>query len=84
MMEESAEKKEHEEKQKNHGVFSALSLVTEIGVIISLPLVMFGLLGRFADKKFNSYPWFLLLGCVVSLAISSFLVYKKVSKINKE
>jgi F0F1-type ATP synthase assembly protein I len=63
--------------------FSALSLAWSLGWNIALPLVVLALAGRWADKKFDTSPWFLLVGAMLAIGISSFLVFKKVMEINK-
>jgi len=63
-------------KEKNES-WSALSLAWELGYSIAIPLVLLALLGRFIDKKFGTSPWFLLIGVIFSLIISTVLVYKK-------
>ena len=62
-------------------LFSAWALASELGFIVAIPIVIFALLGRFADTYFNTSPWLLLLGVIVSIAISTTLVYKKVTKL---
>lgn len=59
----------------------ALNLATELGYLIAIPLVIFALIGRLLDKKFHTSPWLLLTGILISLAISSFLIYKKTAEI---
>ena len=61
--------------------FNAYSLVFEVGYTVAIPLVLFALVGRYTDRMFDTGPWLLLLGIVVSIFVSSFLVYRKVSKI---
>lgn len=61
-----------EEKQ-----FSALSLAWNLGYTIAVPIVVFALLGRFLDKKLGTSPFLLLAGILLSVAISSWAVYKK-------
>ena len=61
--------------------FSAWQMAWELGYTIAAPIVALALLGRFADKHFESSPWLLLAGILISVIISSSLVYKKVSKI---
>lgn len=70
----------NEEKAKE---FSAWALAFELGYQIAIPLVVFALAGRFADKYFDTSPWLLLLGILISIFVSSFIVYKKVSEILK-
>ena len=63
--------------------WSAWRLAGELGYTIAIPIVLLALLGRWADRQFESSPWLLLAGIVVSIFISSALVYRKVSKIIK-
>ncbi len=66
-----------EEKKKNS--WSLLALAWELGYSIAIPLVLFALGGRYLDKKFDTSPWLLLGGLALSLMLTSFIVYRKVS-----
>ncbi len=66
-----------EEDKKNEKPWSAVSLAWELGYSIAVPLVGLALIGRFLDKKFESSPWFLLIGILISITISSYLIYRK-------
>ena len=57
--------------------FSAYSLAWQLGYTIAVPIVALALLGRFLDKKLETSPWLLLFGILFSIALSSWLVYKK-------
>jgi len=61
--------------------FNAWQLAWELGYTIAIPIVLFALLGRWADHSLGTSPWLLLTGVLISILISSFAVYKKVSKI---
>jgi len=63
--------------------FSALGLAWEMGYTIAVPLVALALGGRFLDKKLGTAPWLLLFGILISIAVSSWLVYKKTLDILK-
>ena len=63
--------------------WSAWGLAWELGFQIAIPLVVFALLGRLADKYFGTSPWLLLLGVIIAASSSSYLVYRKVAKILK-
>lgn len=63
--------------------FNAWQLAWELGYTIAIPIVIFALLGRWADKAWGTSPWLLLAGIVVSIMISSFAVYRKVKNILK-
>lgn len=66
-----------EEDKKNEKPWSAVSLAWELGYSIAVPLVGLAFVGRFLDKKLESSPWFLLTGILISISISSYLIYRK-------
>lgn len=72
---------ESEKKQETSLTFSAWQLAWELGYTIAIPIVLFALAGRWADNEFGTGPWLLLTGIVASLFTTSFLVYRKVSKL---
>lgn len=81
-------KTDNQESQSKVGMpefedFHPIALAWELGYTIAVPLVVFALVGRFADTYFNSSPWLLLGGILLSIFVSSFLVYKKTVKILK-
>ena len=65
-------------------VWKTLGLLGHLGFLIAVPLVIFGLLGRFLDKRFDTSPWLLLTGLFISLIISSIAVMIKTLQIVKE
>lgn len=69
-----------EEEQKS---FNAWQMAWDLGWQIAVPLVAFALLGRFADKYFDTSPWLLVAGIVLAVFSSTYLVYRKVSKFLK-
>ncbi|OIP23474.1 hypothetical protein COX95_05005 [bacterium CG_4_10_14_0_2_um_filter_33_32] len=70
-------------KQAKSVVYPAM---IEIGFRISIPLVLFTLLGVWLDKTFRTSPLFLFLGIFFSLFMSAYGIYgiyKKYIKGNK-
>ncbi|OGI25657.1 MAG: hypothetical protein A3J76_01630 [Candidatus Moranbacteria bacterium RBG_13_45_13] len=63
--------------KKTENSFSALSLAWNLGYTIAVPIVVFALAGRFLDKKLGTSPFLLLLGILLSIGLTSWLVYKK-------
>lgn len=61
--------------------FNAWQLAWELGYTIAIPIVALALVGRWMDKQLETSPWLLLVGIVLSIFISSAMVYRKVSKI---
>lgn len=69
---------------KESSVWYALSLAWQLGYTIAVPIVVLALVGRLLDRKFGSSPWLLLAGILLSLIVSSWLIYLKVIKILKK
>ncbi|PIQ68845.1 MAG: hypothetical protein COV91_02110 [Candidatus Taylorbacteria bacterium CG11_big_fil_rev_8_21_14_0_20_46_11] len=67
--------------KKEPSVFKLYGLVFEVGYTIAIPLVLFAIAGRYIDKTLETSPWLLLSGIVLSIFVSSFIVYRKVSKL---
>lgn len=55
----------------------------EIGYRISIPLILFVVLGVWLDKKFAAPNIFLFTGIFISLFTSSYAIYKTIKKVNK-
>ena len=70
----------HKQKETKPWI-SSLSLSFQLGYTIAVPLVVLALLGRFLDKKFDTSPWILLAGILLSLIISSWIIYIKIVQI---
>lgn len=70
-----------EKQTQKSSTWFALGLVWQLGYTIAIPLVVFGLIGRFLDNKFGTSPWLLLAGILLSLIVSSIGVYRKTMKI---
>ena len=68
------------EQEKNQ-TWSALSLAWELGYTIAVPLVVLVLGGRWLDRHFGTSPWMLLTGVMVSIPISTVVIYMKMAKI---
>jgi len=61
--------------------WQALGLAWELGYTIAIPLVVFALAGRLADKAWGTSPWFLLAGVILSIIISSYAIVRKLQEI---
>lgn len=57
--------------------------IGELGYIIALPLVAFLLLGRWIDIQLHSKIVFTLLGMLLALVMSTYIIYKKIINLNK-
>jgi F0F1-type ATP synthase assembly protein I len=56
----------------------ALLLGGELGFIIALPLVICLIIGVFLDKKFDSFPVFLLVFLLLGIGLTVVNIYKSV------
>ena len=59
-------------------IFS-FSLIGQIGFATALPLVIFGLLGRYLDKIYNTGHWFFFAGLLIA-TIQIFFYLKYIVK----
>lgn len=57
---------------KNNIIFLGL----KIGLVITIPLIGFLLLGILLDKKLDTFPIYLILGIVTGLISAIYMVYK--------
>ena len=67
--------KNKEEKKEKFKLTYALSLITQIGVAVSLTSGIFILSGIYADRYFGTSPVFIILGAIIALAASMYEVY---------
>ncbi|TSC55416.1 MAG: Uncharacterized protein Greene041679_616 [Parcubacteria group bacterium Greene0416_79] len=80
-MPESEEKRKAPLTKGDMPDFNSWQLAWELGYTIAIPIVLFALLGRWADRMFGTSPWLLLLGVVLSVFISTAIVYRKIKRI---
>jgi len=59
-------------------LFFSLSLVSYIGLATALPLIIFGMGGRYLDKIYATAPKLFLLGIAIA-AVFSFLILRAIS-----
>jgi F0F1-type ATP synthase assembly protein I len=67
----------------NQKPWSALGFAWQLGYSIVIPIVVFALIGRLLDKKLDTSPWMLLAGILISIVVTTVLVYQKTIKIMK-
>ncbi|OGE81077.1 MAG: hypothetical protein A3H72_03235 [Candidatus Doudnabacteria bacterium RIFCSPLOWO2_02_FULL_48_8] len=59
------------QKPKDLNKWRIASLALEMGFIIALPLVAFGLLGKWLDAKWDSEPWMALVGILLAIVATT-------------
>ncbi len=62
----------------------AVGFVWEIFMVIAIPTVGCALLGRYLDNRWNTTPYLTVVGLVLALAISGWLVYVKAKRFAQE
>jgi len=63
-------------ENKNFKFTYAMSLLTQIGVFISVVAVAFVLGGKYFDDKYHTSPLFLLIALALSLVVNAYGVYR--------
>lgn len=60
---------------------TALQLAWNLGYMIVVPILVFGVGGVFLDKKLDSFPLFVFIGFILAMTISLGVVYVKTKDI---
>ena len=61
--------------------WALVSIASEMGFIIALPLVVLALAGKWLDHKTgNTTPWFTLLGIVLAIASTTVWLVKRLKE----
>lgn len=62
----------------------ALKIAGDFGASIAVPVVLFVLIGKYFDKKYNYTPFFTTLAFVLAALISAKIIYKKAKRYGAE
>ncbi|HLD34862.1 MAG TPA: AtpZ/AtpI family protein [Patescibacteria group bacterium] len=62
----------------------ALRIVGDFGATIAVPVVALSLLGKYLDQRWQTGPWLLIIGFVLSLLISVLIIYRKAKRYGQE
>jgi len=73
--------KSQESKKEKSVFWQAVSLAFQFGYTVTVPLIVLVIAGKILDKKFNSSPFLLLAGIVLSVIISSVTLIIRMKKI---
>lgn len=57
-----------------------LTIVGQIGFIIAIPVVVLTLTGHYLDERLGTSPWLLISAIILSLVVSSLILYSRVIK----
>ncbi len=55
-----------------------------LGIQLAAIVVIFFLLGKWADEKFGTPPWIMVAGIVIGIAIGFYHFFKSVSELEKK
>lgn len=70
-------KKQHSDRE--YYLFG-LRIMSDFGLVIAVPVVLFVLGGQYFDEKYNTYPRYIMVGFVVSAIISALIVWRKAKR----
>lgn len=67
------------EKRKGKGLNKSelVSIAFELGFIIALPILAFGLGGKWLDAKWGTDPWLTIAGILFAIFSTSVWIYRK-------
>lgn len=75
------------EKNKKTGAaaaFDAISLVSQLGFSIAVPIVLMALLGNWIDKKIGTTPWIFILFLMIGIVAGFVSAYKQIMTVTKK
>lgn len=78
------EKLQKKEKKQENKLYQSISIATQLGYSVSLPIVGGAFLGSFLDNKFNSAPKLTLSFIFFGLVVSGYSVYKMIKKLDNK
>ncbi len=61
--------------------WQAVGFAWDFGIVVVIPLVTLGILGRFLDRRLGTQPWLFLGSLLVSVVISTILVVIRLQSI---
>lgn len=61
--------------------WQALQMVFELGYLIVIPLIVFGLGGRWLDRQLGTSPWLFLGGMVLAVMATTVFLVRKFTKL---
>ena len=68
----------NDEKKDAFEIAYAISLITQIGVVVSVITISFIYSGYYLDKQFDKSPMFVILGALFAFIFSMYGVYRLV------
>lgn len=73
---------EQEPVQNQRSAFwQAMGFAWDFGIVVVVPLVAFGVLGRYLDRRLHTSPWLFLSGAILAIIISTVLVVVRLKAI---
>ncbi len=63
---------------------AAVSFVVDVFISIALPTTLFALGGRSLDRRWGTHPWMTVVGFLLAIFLSGFLVYRKAKRFAHE
>jgi len=71
-----------QDKKKTAAYYMLFEMGIEFAVILALPLIAFILGGKWLDAKTNHH-FFVIIGILLALALSSYMIYRKIKELKK-
>lgn len=72
-----------EEKQNNKKEFQKNMGLLTLGTELTIPIVVFALLGYWVDTEYNSQPTWMVIGLFVGLLVGAYNFWKIIRKLTK-
>lgn len=73
-----------DEQKKNSTLWVVLGVAWRLGFGIAVPLVVLLSVGRWLDRKYNTSPWLLIAGLVLSFVTTNIIMFREAFRMIKE
>lgn len=71
----------HQDVSPGDSTLIGLGFAWELGYTIAVPAVLFGFLGRMADKAWNTGPLMLFAGIALAFVLSAIIIFRRLREI---
>ncbi|MFH0928410.1 MAG: AtpZ/AtpI family protein [bacterium] len=67
----------------NLSYLTSLAIFSEIAVEIAVPVVVFSMIGKWLDQKYQTAPYLLIASFVLAFALTAYIIWKRVKYFEK-
>ena len=74
---EGEKRGEEQKPPRKLNKYELISMAFQLGFIIAIPVVLFGFLGKWLDRRLDTEPLLTLIGILTAIVFTSIWIYRK-------